>query len=326
MRPLVLESPSLVIVAKPSLQTLLALAFITVLGWIVDGLFHLCRWLPESWTAAISIPLGQAFHKKLRTRIVEQVQRPLGPFTSPEAEEAFWRGHCDHFGRCIFEGFHLTWLKDEVILDRVELVGEEHVKQALAGGKGAVLFLNHLGTPGALVAGFGIRNYLTAFAGNRIETDVAGKMRPLTRIEALVQRMFRRGRVERVLLGESLPKRMSEVLRANGLFGMFVDYPVVWKNLRPIPFDRCQVTLNLGPAILALRHRVPVLAVTAVRTGLNRHRIFIDPISAPPDTRGVEAAAELMTAAIAKMLPHLREHPDQWWPWDHAPFTPHPDV
>lgn len=321
-----LESPSLVIVAKPSLQTLLALAFITVLGWIVDGLFHLCRWLPESWTAAISIPLGQAFHKKLRTRIVEQVQRPLGPFTSPEAEEAFWRGHCDHFGRCIFEGFHLTWLKDEVILDRVELVGEEHVKQALAGGKGAVLFLNHLGTPGALVAGFGIRNYLTAFAGNRIETDVAGKMRPLTRIEALVQRMFRRGRVERVLLGESLPKRMSEVLRANGLFGMFVDYPVVWKNLRPIPFDRCQVTLNLGPAILALRHRVPVLAVTAVRTGLNRHRIFIDPISAPPDTRGVEAAAELMTAAIAKMLPHLREHPDQWWPWDHAPFTPHPDV
>lgn len=321
-----LESPPLVIVAKSSLQTLLALAFITVLGWIVDGLFHLCRWLPESWTAGISIPLGQAFHKKLRTRIVEQVQRPLGPFTSPEAEEAFWRGHCDHFGRCIFEGFHLVWLKDEVILDRVELVGEEHVKQALAGGKGAVLFLNHLGTPGALVAGFGIRNYLTAFAGNRIETDVAGKMRPLTRIEALVQRMFRRGRVERVLLGESLPKRMSEILKANGLFGMFVDYPVVWKNLRPIPFDRCQLTLNLGPAILALRHRVPVLAVTAVRTGLNRHRIFIDPISAPPDTRGVEAAAELMTAAIAQMLPHLREHPDQWWPWDHAPFTPHPDV
>lgn len=312
--------------AIPSPKTFLAQAFITVLGWLVDGLFHLCRWLPEGWTAAIAIPLGHAFHKKLRPRIVEQVERSLGPFSSPEAEEAFWNGHCDHFGRCIFEGFHLTWLEDEVILDRVELVGEDHVKEALAGGKGAVLFLNHLGTPGALVAGFGIRNYPTAFAGNRIEAGAAGQMRPMKRVEALVQRMFRRGRVERVLLGESLPKRMSEVLKGNGLFGLFVDYPVVWKNLRPIPFERCNLTLNLGPAILALRHRVPVLAVTTVRTGLNRHRIFITPISAPPDTRGVEAAAGLMTAAIAEMLVHLRQHPDQWWPWDHAPFTPLADV
>lgn len=311
--------------AIPSPQTLLALAFITILGWIVEGLFLLCRWLPMTWTAVIAVPLGQTFHGKLRPRIVEQVERALGPFPDREAEDAFWRGHCDHFGRCVFEGFHLTWLKDDEILDRVELVGEEHVKQALSGGKGAVLLLNHLGTPGALVAGFGIRNYPTAFAGNRIETAVAGQMRPLKRVEALVQRMFRRGRVERVLLGDSLPKRMSEVLNSNGLFGLFVDYPVVWKNLRPIPFGRCDLKLNLGPAILALRHRVPVLAVTTVRTGLNRHRVFITPVSAPPESRGLEAAEGLMTAAIAGMMVHLRGHPDQWWPWDHAPFTPRCD-
>lgn len=309
-----------------SIKRVLLAALIKLIGWVVQGLFHVTRWLPETFTAAIGVPFGGLIRKGMKRRILDQVEQVFGPFAGPDDEDRFWKRHRDHLGRSIFEDFHLTWLSDEALRGRVELVGEEHVKQALSGGKGAVLFLNHLGNPGALVAAFGLRGYPTAYAGNRIELGAEGVMHALDRVEALVQRMYRRCHVDRVLLGDSLPRRMSEVLKGNGLFGLFMDYPVVWKNLHPVPFGNCDLRLNLGPAILALRHRVPVLSVTTLRTGLNHHRIFISPISAPPDSRGVDGAAGLMTEAISRMFIHLREHPDQWWPWDHAPLTPHADV
>lgn len=294
---------------------------IKLIGWTVHALFHVTRWLPESLTASISIPLGGIMRKGLKRRILDRVEQVLGPFAGPDDEDRFWNRHLDHLGRCIFEDFHLTWLDDEHLRGRVDLVGEEHIRQALSGGKGAVLFLNHLGNPGALVASFGLRGYLTAYAGNRIELGACGAMHSLDGVEALVQRMYRRCRIERVLLGDSLPKRMSEILKGNGLFGLFMDYPVVWKNLHPVPFGRCDLRLNLGPAILALRHRVPVLAVTAVRTGKNQHRVTVVPIEPPTDSRGGSAALELITAATGELYSHLREHPEQWWPWDHAPLS-----
>lgn len=303
-------------------QRLLVPLFIKLLGWLVVGLFHLARWLPERFTASIAVPIGGLIRNREKRRILDQVEQALGPFAGPDDEDRFWKRHCDHVGRCVFEGFQLTWSSDEEVLDQIELVGEEHLRHALEGGRGAVLFLNHLGNPGALVGGIGVRGFVSAFAGNRIEAGMAGRIWPLTGIENLVQRMFRRGRVERVLLGDSLPKRMSEVLKGNGLFGLFVDYPVNWKSLEPIPFDHCDLRLSLGPAILAIRHRVPVLSVTAVRTGINRHRLFVSPIHAPDSAKGMDAAAGLITAAIGQMLVHLRDNPDQWWPWNHAPFTP----
>jgi len=309
-------------VASPSFQPILVPAAIKVLGWLVGGLFHLTRWLPERLTAAISAPMGKAVRRKSKRRILDQVEQALGPFAGPDAEDQFWDLYCSHFGRCLFESFHLTWMNDTEVIDRVELVGEEHLTQALAGGRGAVLLLNHLGCTGALVAAFGMRGYPTAYSGNRIEVGTAGRMWCLDGIEALVQRMYRRVRVERVLLGEDLPKRMTAILKQNGLFGLFMDHPVVWKSLQPIPFERCNLTLNLGPAILALRHRVPVLAVTALRTGLNHHRVTIKPLEVPAGARGTDAAAGLIEAAISQMLIQLRDHPDQWWPWEHAPLTP----
>jgi lauroyl/myristoyl acyltransferase len=295
---------------------------ISLIGWLVTGLFHLTRWLPERLTAAISVPLGGLIRKGMKRQIRGQAERALGPFAADADAARFWKRHLDHLGRCIFEGFHLTWLSDDTLRERIEVIGEEHLREALAGGKGAVLFLNHLGNPGALVASFGLSGYPTAFAGNRIELGADGRMHCLDRVEALVQRMYRRGRVERVLLGEGLPRRMAEILKGNGLFGLFMDYPVVWKNLVQIPFGGCDIKLNLGPAILALRHRVPVLAVTVLRTGLNHHRVIITPIKAAEGSRGTAAATSLMTAAIGQLLTQLRPFPEQWWPWDYAPFTP----
>jgi lauroyl/myristoyl acyltransferase len=103
---------------------------------------------------------------------------------------------------------------------------------------------------------------------------------------------------------------------------MFIDYPVVRKHNRLLPFGGATLKVNLGPALLALRHEVPVLCVDCIRTGDNRHRVVVHPRLPRPEAEDREAAAAEMTRhALCLLARGVRAHPDQWWPWDWAEIS-----
>jgi len=318
-------------VSQSDPRTSIAKATAWLIGGVAWTIFYLARLVPARLVSWVAVPLGRAIRPLMglgiKTSLLDRVEQVLGPFAGPDAEDAFWQKRLRHLGLTVFEPFHLFWSSDEELEACVELVGEEHLKSARDGGNGAILFLNHLGNPGTLVTTLGgLRGYDTAFAGNQIVACIAGRDVPLEGVESLVTRMFSRAKVERVLLGPGLPGRMAGVLARNGLFGMFMDFPVVEKHNRLMPFGHARMTLNLGPALLALRHRVPVFAVTTVRTGLNQHRLTVTPLALPEKGVGLEErAADLIEAGTTRMLEALREYPDQWWPWEHAPLAPSPD-
>ena len=285
--------------------------------------FHLLRFVPERLALAAARPIGALARSGMKQRVLANLSRALGPAVATgDHARAFWRAHTRHLGWCVLEPVYFYWMSDDELRARVELEGEEHLRAVLDRGRGAVLFINHLGNPGAIVAGFGMRGYDLTIAGNRIVATIAGEEIALDRFESVVQRMFRRGRVERALLGERLPQRFVATLARNGAFAMFIDFPVVQKHCRAVAFGDATLTANLGPAILALRQRAEVLPVTCRRIGRNRHRLIIHPpLRVPEDTGLEQGATALIQQAMDVLLLELRAHPDQWWPWDWAPLS-----
>jgi len=294
--------------------------------WLVIGLYHLLRWMPRRWMyGRVSKRLGAAARQHLKGRVLDHVSQVLGQFESQEAKERFWEGHIDHLGRCVLEPIDLSWMPRSELLERIEVSGCEVLDEVRAEGKGGVLFLNHLGNPAIAVGALGPRGYDVAIAGNAINYADEKGMYRLDRLEGLIQRMFRSVNVERVLLGDDLPAKMRRVLARNGFFGMFVDFPVEEKHNVAVPFGGCFMEAHVGPALLALRHRVPVLMVTSHRCGENRHRLEITRLPLPaPELRLQKAAEELLRSALGQMLNSVRHHPDQWWPWDVVRLSPPP--
>lgn len=291
---------------------------ISAVCWLVVGLFHLLRRMPRRWMyGQASKRLGTKIRGHLKTPVLDHVAQVLDGMGSTEERERFWDAHVDHLGRSLFESIDLGWAPFPELLDRIEVVGSDVLDEVRAEGRGGVLFLNHIGTPGAAAAALGPRGYDLAMVGNAVNYADANGMYRLDRLEGFIQRMFRRVNVERVLLGEDLPAKMARVLARNGFFAMFIDFPVEEKHNVSVPFGRRMMEAHIGPALLALRHRVPVLMVTTWRTGQNRHRLEVTRLPLPsPELRLRAAAEELLRSAMEQMLNSVRRHPDQWWPWD----------
>jgi lauroyl/myristoyl acyltransferase len=294
-----------------------------VLQGFATLIFYGLRVVPERLALRCAVPLGALLRSGMKPRILANLRLALGSeHAAGAAAESFWRAHVRHLGLCVVEPVYFYWMSDEELLKRVTVEGEEHLRAVLDKGRGAILFINHLGNPGAIVAGLGMRCTDVTIAGNRLVATIAGEEIALDYFEGIVQRMFRRGHVERALLGERLPQRLAATLASNGVFAMFIDFPVVQKHCRRVNFGDATLTANLGPAILALRQRAEVLPVTCRRTGDNHHLLKIHPPLPAPTAAGLEeGAAQLIQQAVNTLLTELRAHPDQWWPWDWAPLS-----
>ena len=309
---------------RPSkINRALAVILASLVELLVGVVFFTGRFVPEKFTIRVGPLIGWLTRRGrkreilARWRLLTDEAAASGP-----AEKSFWRAHLAHVGRTVLEPFYFFRMTEPEGMARVSLTGEEHLRGALAKGRGAVLFLNHLGNPGALLVAMYLGGFDLTVAGNAMDITIAGETVPLKRLEGLVRRMFARARVQRALLGDRLPQQLSETLARNGLFGMFIDFPVVGKHNELLPFGGSRLNVNLGPAILALRHRAVALGVTCLRMDGGRHQVIIHPPLESPLDAGRAGAAQLMESALAQMLPELRRHPEQWWSWDWARIEP----
>jgi lauroyl/myristoyl acyltransferase len=298
----------------------LVLALVWLARPLAAAMLLAFRLMPEPLGLSFARPVGRLTRIGKKREILSRLRVVLGPqLPAP----AFWPAHVVHLGRSVIEPVYFYHLPDAELVSRVSLSGAEHLAGALAQGRGAMLFLNHLGNPGAIVAGLGLRGYDLTIAGNALVASILGEEVPLNYFEGVVQRMFARGHVRRALLGDRLPQRVTETLARNGLFAMFIDFPVGRKHNEPLAFGHANMNVSLGPAILALRHQVPVLTVTCLRTGAdNHHHLAIQPPLEPTSGPAHAAAAALMQSALDRLLPDVLAHPDQWWPWDWAQISP----
>ncbi len=208
------------------------------------------------------------------------------------------------YARYYFDTFHLSALDDDALAARVQVHGLEHVDAAVAGGKGCVLAVAHLGNGDAFLR-------FLAVAGYRIAA-VVEVLRP-PRLAALFRRYRERLGIRIVPLvdGHVTLHQIERLLADNWLVVLACDRSLSSRGVEVEMFG-ARRPIPVGPALLSLGTGAP-LVVAATYTAPDGWRFELSPPLAAErcgDRRAdVSALAQVLAAALERVI---AEQPADW--------------
>ncbi|HUP65499.1 MAG TPA: lysophospholipid acyltransferase family protein [Thermoanaerobaculia bacterium] len=210
-----------------------------------------------------------------------------------------------HLGMSVFEIGWLPNLKNGGLEKTTRFEGIEHLRSAVAQGRGVVLFSGHCGNWEWMAAAIGA----AGFDMNVIAREIADERLN----EFIVQSRGRFG-VETIGRGSaSSAREILQTLRRGAVLGLLID-----QNLRtestPIAFFGTPALTPIGPARLAIRSGAVVLVGFAERLDDGTHRIRFQPWIDTKEYSDPLELTERMTRAVEEQI---RRVPDQWV-WIHA--------
>ncbi len=232
-----------------------------------------------------------------------------------------WQAFCLDMGRRATEAWtHLLTLKclcPWASLPQITVVGEEHLKAALALGKGAIIWdstftQNSLTTKmGLYQAGYRLLHLSRPEHG--LKSRFARRYLNPIKIAGECKYLGERVVIEDNQAGPAM-RRLAAGLRNNEVVSI-----TVINQARKVVRAKClagEINLALGPANLAIREGAALLPVFTLRTGLDKVTITIDP-PLPlghdvTDLDTIRAAYQVYGQSLGR---HLRDHPDQWQGW-----------
>lgn len=191
----------------------------------------------------------------------------------------------------------------------VELHNPELVLDAAASRQGAILLGSHLGSFEAL----------RALGTSQVRIPLKVLMYPDH--NQTIARVFHRlnPEVARTLIPLGTPGTLlavQEALRAGCLVGILGDRAAKGEKSLKCRFLGAEASFPIGPALLALATRVPLMLFFALYLGGNRYEIFFEELSyAPPADRGERlAVAQALTRRYVERLEHYtRLAPYNWF-------------
>ena len=141
--------------------------------------------------------------------------------------------------------------------------------------------------------------------------------------------LLNESRIQRKMKVISRGENTRDILRAfkkGGFVGFLIDQDIVNVKGVFVDFFGKPAHTASGPAMLALRFKVPVISIFGYRDEQHRHHVVIgDPIEFEP-TGDTEQDIIELTAKMSKATEDfIREHPEQW-PWFHKRWKTQPPV
>lgn len=261
------------------------------------SLWQMVRRLPEPAARAAFDRMADRFYLRDSPKIQRQRAnlRRLVPADELEREV---RLSVRSYLRYWCESFRLAgWDMDDLV-SRTQIVGEPHLRDALARGKGVVVPLPHTAN----------WDWAGAWACQEVAPlmTVAERLRPERLYDEFVR--FREGLGMHVLPltgGQPPMARLEEWLRAGGLVCLLADRDLSAHGV-PVDFLGEQVTVPPGPAVLARRTGAALLPVTLRYPDERRMEITFHP-------RVQESTVEAMCQQMADALAAgIRAAPRDW--------------
>ena len=202
------------------------------------------------------------------------------------------------YNRMLFEFFRLPHLGRDELLDAVEVVGRDHLEQAVARGRGVILTSTHVGNwelAAVVLAHWGYR--LHAVAGIQLSRWFTPAVRE-TKAELALH----------TVAPEDGFRRLLRALEHNDLVALMVDGDIFAQGTRVDLFGR-ELEFPAGPGVLAQRTGALILCGYCERIALGRFRIVMEP-ALDPATFADTTALVKAVAGISER--HIREHVRQW--------------
>ena len=253
-------------------------------------------------------PLG------IRRRVVERQIAAAFPGLDEADVNRIARGAYEHLGRSSIEAAMLARLGPDAVLDLFEGVDDwGAVEQALSLGRGLIFVTGHLGNwelGGAYLAARGVP--LDAIA-RRMSNPLFDRYLTETRSKI--------GMV--VVHDADAVRRTPRSLRDNRAVAFLSDQGVLGLASTFVPFFGRPAKTPRGPAVFALRLRVPVVFGVAIRQPSGKYRLSFERVLVE-DTgdrdRDVDAIVTRYTSALERWV---RRYPEQYF-WHHRRWRRQP--
>ena len=238
----------------------------------------------------------------------------FGDELSDEKREEILRTTFTNLGKTMVETLRMPKISREELLEKVEIVGEEHCQAAMAKGRGLIYLTGHMGC-------WEFSSHAYSAAGYRANTVMRPLDNPFLNDEICKRRMmfgnkliYRGNGLKQILSALKKGERVGILMDQNTLRskGIFVDF-----------FGKPACTIPVI-AIVALRYNVPVVPGFIVRTGFDTHRLVFGPeieIERSGDRQKDIAANTAKFNTIIEDV--IRQYPDQWF-WIHNRWKTRP--
>jgi len=227
------------------------------------------------------------------------------PSRSEEDRRAVCRAMFAHFGRLLLELIKFSTLTDEEILERVEVVGEEHVRQAYQQGRGVLFFTGHFGYWEMIAIAFSLRVAPVSVLARPLDNPYLHAMLEAIRTRSGNTVIYRQGAVRRIL----------RELEANHGVAVLIDQHLHSDAVYVDFFDRPAATTS-ALAALALRTGAPVIPTFALPLPGGRYRLVLERPVPPPHEDGPDAIREFTQRCTDVLEMYVRRDPHLWL-WMH---------
>lgn len=296
-------------------------AFDAFLTDVISALFRLLGRIPGSVTdflAKAAATLWFWIDKKHRNIAIQNLTRAFGHEKSPDQIRML---ALRSFYNIMHIPFEIGW-SDRLTLPELyrhaEIRGLDHVRKALAKGKGVLALTAHMGNWELLPS-------VAPMAG--FKADIIYRPMDFLPLDAFFLRLRTRFGAGLIPNTHAMRKILRQLKKGN-LVALLMDQNVDWYEGVFVEFFNHRACTNKGFALMALKTRAPVVPTFMVRDG-NRYIIEfcaeIELVQTGDRTHDIEANTLRYNQAIEAMI---RCYPDQWFwvhqRWKTRPFCPWP--
>ena len=199
--------------------------------------------------------------------------------------------------------FTIPYISPEKILKVMNIEGIEHLEQALALGKGVILFSAHLGPFNYLAQWISIKGYQMIIPVEHLKDE---------RILDLTLKLRNSKGVQFLPLGGSTPMRaIIKALRSNQIVLITADRAVEGESVEKLFFGEL-ARLPIGPVSLSLRTGAALVGACGWHTSRTRIGGKFVPLTLEPTEDERKKADTVMCALIKKLEMYIQAHPEQW--------------
>lgn len=270
------------------------------------------RWLvghaPYPVVRALGTTIGLVFHTVdgAHRRLAVSQLRAAFPVRTQDECRQIARQTFVHFGQSLVTVLRASTFTRQDLLDTVEVDGAEHIRTALAGGRGAIVFSGHFG-------------YweLHGLTHALVLSPMSVLARPLDNpyLHDLLERM-RRATGNNVIYRQGAMRRVLRALNANECVAILIDQHIQGTDAVPVDFFGRPAATTSALATLALRTGAPLVPAFALPLPGGRCRLVYEPpVEVPPATAD-DTVLELTQRCTDVLEMYVRRYPHLWL-WMH---------
>jgi Kdo2-lipid IVA lauroyltransferase/acyltransferase len=272
------------------------------------GLIGLLPWVPYPWLVSFTTFGAWITFRllwKYRKRMEENVVTALGDEIVNRADRKalIWRAW-KNFARGVLETCAVMHLSKESIVSTIAMEGEEHLKQALARGKGVLALSAHLGAFTMIGPRIAAAGYPFSIVVKQPKDEHFARCLDDYRAQLGVRTISAKPRKDAV-------RGILKSLRENRIVVVIADE--FKSGDVTVDFMGQQSPAPRGPATLALRTGAATLPMFSTWRPDGSLQILIGPEITPVRLEDLDKSVTATTALFTRHLEGaIRRYPDQW--------------